>query len=133
MGDTDDIFETSRGTTDDFRWRETGSTTTHTTGTDPYTFSQDELEEIPLEEIEEELNEEISEETQKEIDKIGTPGKRTIHDLIAAFKVDKENPSKISHVEQLEDESWATKTWADDDEPLSAGAAPDERPSDIGT
>lgn len=91
-------------------------------------------EEIEAEEKEvEEVEEEISEEAQKVIDKIGVPGKRNINDLIAAFKVDKANPSRISHVEQLEDETWSDKAFEAKDEPDTAGAAPDERPADIGT
>ena len=53
----------------------------------------------------------IDEETQKEIDKIGTPGKRNIEDLLKSFKVEKNPELKKSAAEQLSDSSWLTDTF----------------------
>jgi hypothetical protein len=46
------------------------------------------------------------EEKQKEIDAIGTPGARTIDDLLAAFQKGTNDFLKNSEIDKLDDESW---------------------------
>ena len=51
------------------------------------------------------------------MDKIGTPGKRTVNDLLEAFKVIKNPAMKKSTVEQLEDASWIEEVMDMEEEP----------------
>jgi len=52
--------------------------------------------------------EEISEEVQEKINKIGTPGKRNIDDLLNSFKV-VEDSKKGAPLEELDDGTWMDK------------------------
>ena len=79
---------------------------TTTDGTILYTSGEDLMvwKDLKIEE-EEEFN-------QEEIDKIGVPGKRTIDDLLSAFKAIKRTKMANSAIERLEDEGWAETVFS---------------------
>ena len=80
----------------------------------------------PSDEIE--LEEELSEEVKEKIDKIGTPGKRNIDDLLSSFKVVTDS-KKGAPLEELDDKSWMdeimnmnTKLFTEGTPPPATGA-----------
>lgn len=62
------------------------------------------------------VKEEISEEVQEKINKIGTPGKRNIDDLLKSFKVVADS-KKGTPLEELDDQTWMDEVMTMKEEP----------------
>ena len=62
--------------------------------------------------------EEVSEEVQEKINKIGTPGKRNIDDLLNSFKVVADS-KKGAPLEDLDDGTWMNEVMNMKEDPLS--------------
>lgn len=89
------------------------TTTTDTTGGGLHFYDPDGNIVTSGEEI---VEEKISEEVQEKINKIGTPGKRNIDDILKSFKVVADS-KKGTPLEELDDQTWMDEVMNMKEEP----------------